>query len=168
MLCDKCGQNPATIHMVEYVNGKQKEIHLCETCVQQTLSSPLKNTSLNQVMSEMIEAINNRDKYKRRKNVPLADKKQCPVCGEIYGELSQDTILGCPEDYFVFHNKIKKVLSNDIGENYVHSGKLPSSSLEETISENIRLTLVARMEKAVSIEDYEGAAEIRDQLRNLR
>ena len=32
MLCDICGKKPATVHLTEIINGKVKEVHLCEEC----------------------------------------------------------------------------------------------------------------------------------------
>ena len=34
MLCDKCGQNEATVKFVQIENNKKTELHLCRDCAQ--------------------------------------------------------------------------------------------------------------------------------------
>ena len=35
MLCDECKQQPATVHLAQFNNGKKVESHLCDTCAAQ-------------------------------------------------------------------------------------------------------------------------------------
>ncbi|WP_161488117.1 UvrB/UvrC motif-containing protein [Sedimentisphaera cyanobacteriorum] len=154
--------------MAEYINGKQREVHFCEKCVQETLSEALNGGSLSEMMGKLIGSVSPEAGGEEKTKSPAEQKNyECPVCGETYSGFTRDTLLGCPEDYFVFSNKISDVLSNTEIENPVHSGKLPSKSLEDTVNENIRQTLNIRIEKALENEDYESAAQIRDRLRSL-
>ena len=34
MLCERCHAHPATVHMVQVVNGHRKEEHLCSECAE--------------------------------------------------------------------------------------------------------------------------------------
>ncbi|ARN56815.1 UvrB/UvrC motif-containing protein [Sedimentisphaera salicampi] len=168
MLCQRCKKRPASVHMAEYINGQQREVHFCEKCVQETLSEALNQGSLSEMMGKLIGSVSQSDGEDEQNKTPEAEKTyECPVCGETYSGFFKNTLLGCPEDYFVFNNSINDVLSNSEIENPVHSGKLPSKSLEDTVNENIRQTLNIRIEKALENEDYESAAQIRDRLRSL-
>ena len=35
MLCEKCSQRPATVHVAEINNGQKQETHLCELCAKE-------------------------------------------------------------------------------------------------------------------------------------
>jgi protein-arginine kinase activator protein McsA len=32
MLCERCGQRPATVHITEIAGGNKKETHICHVC----------------------------------------------------------------------------------------------------------------------------------------
>lgn len=51
MLCDKCGQEDATVHLVEIRRGIPAETHLCEKCAE--LYLPLERTDLAELLEQM-------------------------------------------------------------------------------------------------------------------
>ncbi|MGE4285011.1 MAG: UvrB/UvrC motif-containing protein [Phycisphaerae bacterium] len=164
MLCDKCGKNQATIHMAEFISGKRRNIHLCEDCMKKAFSSNTTNLSLEDILGSMIDSIRNKTVGRELGKKGLLS---CPMCGEHYDEFTMKTELGCPEDYFVFHNHILDLLKTDLDEPVVHKGKFPTHSHEKTVSENMRISLTENLEKALEVEDYEAAANLRDRLRGL-
>jgi len=163
MLCDKCGKNQATIHMAEFISGKRRNIHLCESCMKAAFGSNAANLSLEDILGSMIDSV--RDKSVGR-DLGRKGLLTCPMCGEYYDEFTLKTELGCPEDYFVFHNHILDLLKTNLDEP-VHKGKFPTHSHEKTVSVNMRISLTEKLEKALEAEDYEAAANLRDLLRGL-
>lgn len=35
MLCENCGEKPATLHFTKIINGQKNEMHLCEQCAKE-------------------------------------------------------------------------------------------------------------------------------------
>lgn len=163
MLCDKCKKNQATIHMAEFVSGKRRNIHLCESCMKEAFGGNAANISLEEILGSVIESVKNKAVGRELGSKGLL---VCPMCGKNYEEFTPQTALGCPEDYFVFHNHILDLLKPEL-EEPVHKGKFPSNSHEKTVSQNLRITLTEKLEKALEDEDYEAAASLRDRLRGL-
>ena len=108
----------------------------------------------------------------------------CPSCGTTYEEFVKNSCFGCADCYGVFdilmHDNIKKLQGSD-----VHTGKHPHSGAgpsgeelteqekqieafgERTPEEKIR-ALDRKLKEALRREDYEMAAQCRDQIRALR
>ena len=75
--------------------------------------------------------------------------------------------LGCPSCYRAFSGSLRPMLARLHGRT-IHLGKVPQTSLtgQNSLAEMTR-TRVA-LEKAVSAEDFEEAARLRDFLKDLQ
>ena len=101
MLCEICGENEATFHYSEVVNGNKTEHHLCSECAAKTDISYYTNLldgdgRLGQLLSGLL-------------GMPVGggqdDPKThvvCPGCHLSYGEFIKNSAFGCAECYNVF------------------------------------------------------------------
>jgi protein arginine kinase activator len=133
-----------------------REIHLCGPCARKAgLPSSTKpvDLQLDQVVEALITA---------HVGELVGDLAQrcCPDCGVKYMEFRAQGMLGCPADYEAFHPGLLPLLRRTHGATR-HVGKVPSRGP----SSPDRLRLRSRLRQAVSLEDYEEAARLRDQLR---
>jgi protein arginine kinase activator len=85
----------------------------------------------------------------------------CPECGLTFMEFRVGSRLGCPADYETFSAGLLPLLKRAHGASR-HVGKMPRRRHHAASK---RLSLRARLRKAVAREDYETAATLRDQLR---
>ncbi|MFW5812137.1 MAG: UvrB/UvrC motif-containing protein [Alkalispirochaetaceae bacterium] len=90
----------------------------------------------------------------------------CPRCGTRHQELVMNRTVGCEECYAVFGDTIETLLEIRAS-NYTHSGKVPPRLRRYRALFIERERILRHLEVAVEEEDYESAAELRDQLSKL-
>lgn len=94
------------------------------------------------------------------------DQRTCPHCGITFREFRQKGRLGCPQDYDFFATELEPLLYSIHGRKE-HSGKRPQAGARGGQRHSELLRLKREMQVAVEREDYESAARLRDQIRNL-
>lgn len=94
------------------------------------------------------------------------DQRTCPHCGITFREFRQKGRLGCPQDYDFFATELEPLLFSIHGRKE-HSGKRPQVGPRAGQQHSELLRLKREMQVAVEREDYESAARLRDQIRNL-
>ena len=160
MDCDNCGGKPAKFHITEIENENQKvERHLCEDCAKKlgyALTPPFS-------ISELLAGLASGQISARGEAAP--DVK-CPSCGVTFAEFQSAGRFGCPGDYDAFKEHILPRLER-YHDAVQHVGKAPKDAdLSMQRAAQLR-GLRARLREAVSQEDYEGAAGIRDEISGL-
>jgi protein arginine kinase activator len=173
-LCQSCNQREAKIHFTELKDGKKTEMHLCEHCAQE------KNMILAfpSLLSTLVKGGTERSESEA---VPAT----CPGCGLAYAEFKAKGRLGCPQCYTAFAPVLVPLLEK-VHSHSTHKGRrplhqpapepaaepspaaeAPASPVPEPrpIDERTRLRLA--LQDAVEAEDYERAAELRDEIRAL-
>lgn len=186
MQCEICKTRTATVHLTEIVDGQRTESHLCQSCAQKEGITTKSQLSLNELLSSLIAAHQQTDEQ-------LTDegRTSCPVCGMTMEMFRKNALLGCPNDYEVFGKFLEQIIEKAHDGNLTHKGKIPAGATppvlcsdaakeepvlrsnaakeEEKIkTENEIETLKKQLEKAVSDEDYELAAKLRDRLKALQ
>ena len=162
MKCDNCSKT-ATIHLTEIKGGKKIEKHLCESCANQTGDVPVKaHTPINELLTQFVMA---------HSGVQKEAGGACETCGMTWADFRQAGLLGCEHDYNLFEKELTPLLQRAHEGATHHIGKVPSRRAEGTrpLKRQTRRD-VARLRrdlsKAVSDEDYERAASLRDEIKN--
>jgi protein arginine kinase activator len=153
MICEKCGKNPATVHLTNLDQGQKKEWHLCGECAREGSNviwfhSPFMPISFKDLLSQMATG----------KKVQAA----CSKCGTTMEQFRQNGRLGCASCYKDLRNELIPVLRSVQGK-LQHTGSRPAASKTQTDLEELRKEL----QQAVLTEEYEKAAKIRDRIRQL-
>ena len=182
MLCQRCSQNQAAIHVEKNINGKKTEIHLCQSCYKDIggiTSGEFGWTSL----------FGGIDSAKGLYGQPIARKSlKCSNCGLTYDKFISGGKFGCPNCYGEFSEKLEHMFKRLHG-NTTHQGRLPESSksLKKPRSKKTQLNheventktseemepresifdLKQQLAKAVKTEDYALAAKLRDRILDL-
>ena len=95
-----------------------------------------------------------------------APTQKCPVCGYTQADFKKTGRLGCSTCYTTFSEGLNTLLKA-MHKGTEHVGKLPQRA-HRTLELNDRMrTLTESLEKAVSEENYETAASLRDQIKRL-
>ncbi len=180
MKCSKCNKNRATIHIDKFLNGKYIFIDVCEECAKKESMIP-QQADITQLLEEAIEkffvkevpeSVKNPTKEGKHKTTTFFNKiksqqsKTCTECGITLDEIDSEKHLGCPNDYEVFRDEIVARLKriNSIAR---YDGHLP---IVNRVEGNIRLEIRKKkteMKNAISLENYESAAKIRDEIIKL-
>ena len=94
------------------------------------------------------------------------DALACPACGFTQADFKKTGRLGCPVCYDTFAEGLSGLLKA-MHRRTTHTGKIPAR-LKRSIEMGARVSQLKRdLDKAVMEENYENAAEIRDQLKEL-
>ncbi len=161
MRCDDCGK-PANIRYVEMVDGELRDLHLCDDCANtrgMALSlSPFAGPLVNMLMGLLDEM----DVGEERSG----DGPVCPTCGLTRAEFRTSGKLGCASCYEAFAAELRPLLRRVHGST-VHAGTIPSKAPQDIETSRRARTLQLELERAVHAEEYERAAELRDEIRRL-
>ena len=94
------------------------------------------------------------------------DGEACPVCGFTFKKFQQVGRLGCSECYETFSDEISKRLKG-MHKGTTHLGHVPDG-LVEAHARQLRLDeLRNRLDEAISAENYEVAAGLRDEIQEI-
>jgi protein arginine kinase activator len=161
MVCDHCGSAGAVVHLTQIVNNEMSTFHLCERCAaEKGLESAPEpaGVPLTDFLAQMGHA-----------HVEETEQggHQCSYCGLTFKQFRDTGRLGCPQCYETFGPSLRRLLRRVHGGTQ-HVGKVylppdPSASEMEKRLEGLR----RRLHRAIESEDFERAAELRDQIRSL-
>lgn len=95
-----------------------------------------------------------------------APNQKCPVCGFTQADFKKTGRLGCSTCYQTFAEGLESLLKA-MHKGTEHVGKLPEHAARQLkLSDQMR-ALNVNLQKAVAEENYETAANLRDQIRQL-
>ena len=159
MTCDICGKKEATVHLTEIVNDKMTKLHLCEECAKDKGAEMEEHFGLSDLLAGLADLGAGLDSGK-------GDKVKCPACGFTYGDFKKVGRLGCGECYEAFKSKMGSLIKRVHGSDR-HVGKVPLSA-GKTVKDTRNLQeMKIKMEKAIQTEEFEEAAKLRDQIKEL-
>lgn len=163
MMCDECGIRPATIRLMSIVNGEKSARNLCTHCmvdVKKSLPS-LDLSSLDNMLASLIAATK-----KIGESAGPAIDITCPSCGMTHEKFQKAGLLGCAECYRAFAEPLNELLKRIHGSTQ-HTGHAPGVRKHAVSNRLAVIGLRQQLAKAIESEEYERAAELRDQIRQL-
>ncbi len=175
MKCENCGKREATVRYSENINGRKRELHLCEECSKELgvdrmdFNMPIDFSSF---FSGMLEEFENTD------FMPMFDtvkQVQCDSCGTTFEDILNTGKFGCANCYDTFESRLDPIIKKIHGSNK-HVGRIgkvtdhkinQKPNLKEkakTNKENEIEKLKEKLKEAVKEERYEDAAKLRDEI----
>ncbi len=157
MTCSVCQEHEATIHFTEIINNQITKLELCEECARRrgielpTKPFALPFGDLALELSGIIGAPSERER------VP----GKCDTCGCTWEQFRETGRFGCSDCYTAFDKPITPLVKRLHGAtSHVGLGvTLPSRA-------PVRLPeLQKQLDQAIAKEEFERAAELRDQIR---
>ena len=156
MLCNNCNKREASIHITKFVDGEKSEIYLCDQCAKET-----GHINDNDVFSfkNLVAGILNPNKD------GIHDKNilKCENCGLTYDEFRNKGLVGCEDCYETFDEKLTPLIKRIHGSNR-HVGKIPNDEDKYIKIRRDIKELKKEMEKVIEKENFERAAELRDEI----
>lgn len=176
MLCERCKERPATFFMTRIVNGEKTELHLCQQCAAETGQLGVVMEPQFTFTNFLAGLLNNELGFAPARQAPAAP--QCRNCGLTYDDFRQVGQFACSHCYEEFEPYLEGLFRRVQG-GAEHTGKRPGRPARGAAPATPRPadgapSLAARIEAlrkelaaAVAREDYERAAEVRDEIRKL-
>ena len=171
MYCELCKKNPATIHYTKIVNGYKEERHLCEQCANSLKEPgggfPTLGLMPDFSMADFIGGFFNPESQSQpfvQKNMTAHDA--CPMCGMTAGEFRRVGRVGCSNCYSYFAEYMPGLIQRIHG-NSCHTGKVPVRGEAKLAEKQKIVQLRQALQQAISEEQFERAAELRDEIRRL-
>lgn len=167
MYCQRCQKRPATVHITKVVNQQKTEEHLCESCAQEHSDIGLSfSSNFPPIQQLFFSLLNQPDLISGKVSVSPGAAKKCLQCETSYAQFSQEGKFGCSECYEGFGEQLEHLLRRIHG-NARHYGKVPRRG-GKAISEKRQLEeLRAELKMAIKQEEFERAAMLRDQIREM-
>lgn len=157
MHCDVCKTNQATVFLTQIVDGKMQKVNLCESCSKEKGVTDPTGFAL----ADLLLGLGAAQEMERGGAV-----QKCPACGFSQADFKKTGRLGCATCYTTFADGLASLLKG-MHKGTEHIGKVPARLAKSLQRETQIKTLQRDLRKAVSEEDYESAATIRDQIRHL-
>jgi protein arginine kinase activator len=158
LLCQICKQREATVHFTQIKNQQKVEMYVCEQCARE-------NSQLKININNIISGIMWTDNITGIKEQPFLSKK-CDNCGLTVSEFNKTGMLGCVKCYETFNDSIQTMLKRIHG-NVKHHGKIPKKLSGKIKEAKTLLDLKSKLQQCIINEDYEQAAQLRDQIRAM-
>ena len=177
MKCQACGANPATVHLTQVMDGKVREIHLCESCAEQGGVNLQNALSLSELLLKI-------GVPEEGAATPDGAERSCPGCHMRRSDFKKTSRLGCAECYTAFASDLAPLIAS-MHKGERHVGKMPpdgggaptvfpvepaSAPAPATPPAPVGPTpeqLQKQLAAAIAAENYEEAARLRDQIRLL-
>jgi len=165
MLCESCHQNEASVHLTQVVDGKVEKFHLCEDCAaEKGIDVHAQPMDLSGMMENIKDELAHLKDDLKSKSSP--SNTVCPNCGMTRKEILKKGRLGCEHCYDYFGAEMLPVIVS-LQHGDQHLGKVPQRSSARLKASVEVVRLRRELDKAVAGENYERAAQLRDQIKVL-
>lgn len=159
MKCNVCNEAEATVHLTQIVDDKMKKVDLCEACSKEKGVGDPAGYSL----ADMLLGLGASQDLEEATGSGAA----CPACGYTHGEFKKTGRFGCPECYTAFAEGLEQLLK-PMHKGLCHTGKRPAGRRKPASGAKKIKTLEKELEKVIADENFERAAELRDEIADLR
>ena len=159
MLCCICKEKNATVHLTQITGDKMQKVDLCEDCAKTKGVNDQTGFSLADLLLGLGAS------QELEQSVGGTEVK-CPQCGFTHADFKKSGRLGCSECYNTFAEGLGGLLKT-MHKGTRHVGKVPESLRNKRDIAEQLTALQKKLNKAVETEDFEQAAQLRDQIKQL-
>ena len=92
--------------------------------------------------------------------------ERCRSCQKSFREIVQSGIVGCPECYIQFYDRLQPSIQRVHGKT-VHVGKIAAGGSPSMRKKRELAQLKEELTKALASQEYERCAQLRDQIKEL-
>jgi protein arginine kinase activator len=161
MLCTICKEKPATVHLTQIVGEKMQKLDLCEDCAKtKGINDP---TSFGLADLDLVLGLGASQQLEQAAG---GVELKCPRCGFTQADFKKSGRLGCPECYVTFAEGLRGLLKT-MHKGTRHTGKAPEALRATRENADKLKTLQTKLAKAIKDENYEQAALMRDEIKQL-
>jgi protein arginine kinase activator len=160
MVCDSCRERDAVVHLTQVVEGAVTQVHLCEKCaadkgVETTVAAP--KTPLTSLLQSV----------QQQMATGPSDQARCSFCQATYKDFRASGRLGCARCYSAFEPQLRDLLQRVHGATR-HTGRQYGPPAPEQLQRaSTVIELREQLRRAIELEQFEQAARLRDQLKEV-
>lgn len=166
MLCNVCKQNEAKVHLTQIVGDKMQKVDLCEDCSKEKGVVDPTSYSLAELFLNPAAATAAAATAEPEAPAPGSDVR-CPTCGYSQADFKKAGRFGCSDCYTTFGEGLETMLKT-MHKGTRHTGKVPAVFQQSRVEAQKLKLLQKKLEKAVTEENYEEAAQLRDEIKRLK
>lgn len=173
MLCQNCQKREATTYIKRVINGEATESHLCEECA--------KELGFDGFFDDFSLSIPNIfSSFFKDSAFALAGAKSelCEKCGSSFDDIIRTGMVGCADCYSRFYDRLLPSIQRIHGRTG-HVGRTPieytkvdddpvKAEKKEISKEDKIKDLEKQMQRAVEEQNFEQAAALRDEIKELK
>lgn len=179
MICQRCGKNNAEIYYKQTVNGKSEEYALCSHCAEELKKTGKLDMKIPSLFDDFGFGMGGKGLLGLEEMFGLpasstvrarAEKKRCTLCSSTFDDLVKSGRVGCSECYKVFADELKNSIEAIHGKAVYVGRNVQKEENKETKKETAedKISVLKReLEKAISEQEFERAAELRDEIKAL-
>jgi len=162
MLCQDCRKREATVHLTQEINNQKVVLNLCKECAEKRgFRNPIEGVPF--PLAEFLASMLSQAQVKK----PGRESEvACSACGMSFSDFTKTGRLGCGNCYLTFKNQLNDLLRKVHGSTQ-HRGKFPHTTRDVMKPLWEQSKLQEELRKAIQDEDFERAAQIRDQIKVL-
>jgi protein arginine kinase activator len=158
MKCCICNEREARVFLTQIVADKVQKVDLCEECAKQKGLDDAAGFSPADVLLGLGAA--------EIEQYAGGAELKCSKCGFTQADFKKSGRLGCAECYGTFAEGLEGLLKT-MHKGTRHVGKIPQSQQQtRDLAERLKL-LRKKLDKAVADEDFEQAANLRDEIKQV-
>ncbi len=154
MKCDRC-EKEATVHLTQVVEGEMKKMHLCPACAKELGVTSAAVLSVSDIL------------LGQGLTKATPSQRACPSCRMSLRTFQKEGRLGCPNCYKAFAAELDPLLRS-MHYATTHCGRFPRRSHRVLVLRHEAEEVERQLAEAVEHENFEAAANLRDQLRCLQ
>ena len=172
MICDFCKKNKATIHLIRVQNDNVEKVNICAECAGDFsfFSEDDFYKDLTKILYKIFKADEGQPsgikELRNLKNLEIRKNRSCSFCGMDLKNIKKLGKMGCPNCYSEFKNILLPIIKA-IHKNIEHRGKIPENTTGQIKLEKSIRDLRNRLKREIFVENFEEAARIRDEIRQL-
>ncbi|MBQ3284354.1 MAG: UvrB/UvrC motif-containing protein [Ruminococcus sp.] len=165
MLCQHCKKHEATTVVKTMINGKYAEYRLCPECAHE-LGYDSMFTDFTSDFGGLFSS------FFSNALPAISGATHCDTCGSTINDIRRTGKVGCADCYDTFFSELMPTIRSVHG-NTEHKGKRPGAieytvnEEEEGSAENKIESLRAELKKAIENENFERAAQLRDEIKEM-
>ena len=165
MLCQHCKKHEATTVVKTMINGKYAEYRLCPECAHE-LGYDSMFTDFTSDFGGLFSS------FFSNALPAISGATHCDTCGSTINDIRRTGKVGCADCYDTFFSELMPTIRSVHG-NTEHKGKRPGAieytvnEEEEGSAENKIESLRAELKKAIENVNFERAAQLRDEIKEM-
>lgn len=157
MQCSICKEKPATVHFT-HMGEKMQKLDLCEECA--------KAKGFNDPSFTYADLVLGLGASQEIEHAAGGTELKCSRCGFTQADFKKSGRLGCPECYKTFSEGLSGLLKT-MHKGTRHVGKAPEGARPAIDNSDRLKVLQKKLDKAVESENFEEAAQLRDEIRQV-
>lgn len=170
MNCQICEKRQANFQFSQVVNGKKREVNVCDVCAKEKgyLPYPEEGYSLHDLLSGLFNFDSSQMETHQVSSLKKPSQLQCQKCELTFSEFKRTGKFGCVKCYETFASRLDPILRRVHSGNVKHFGKIPQRKGGNLHIKRQIETYQEKLQQLISEEAFEDAAIIRDKIRLLQ